>query len=180
MLPGASLSVETVGPPSRHFLRAVYHLTVPDLSLGERVAFVLGGRQELSQLLTGPPEQYTSTIAEAISATVSRLRERRGRYQLFVLSDLLQITPGVWNFEQTLPQPQDFLAWLKKSGVGADLRDIPVLACGVHTGQSAGGQSPYSAASAARLRDLWEKAFQALGAPEVKLFSSCDAAFAAS
>jgi hypothetical protein len=177
-LPGASLSVEMVGS-SRHFLRAVSHLTVPDLSVGERVAFVLGGRRELAELLIDSKEQYTSTIAEAISATVSRLRERRGRYELVVLSDLLQITSGTWNFGHALPPPDDFIAWLKKARVAADLRDIPVLACGVHTGQSLGGNGPYTAAYATRLRELWERAWQAMGAPEVQLFSACDAGFAA-
>src|SRR5205814_4484740 len=96
MLPGASLSVEMVGT-SPYFLRPVFLLTVPDLPLGERVAFVLGARGELARLFTDASAQYASTIAEAVSAAVSRLRERRGRYELLLLSDLLQITSGVWN-----------------------------------------------------------------------------------
>ena len=174
MLPGASLSVEMVGP-LRDALRAIYHLSVPDLPVGERTAFVLGARIELAQLFSGSVEKYASTIAEAISTTVRRLRERRGRYQLVVLSDMFQITSGIWNFESAIPTPDDFLAWLKKSRVAADLRDIPVLVCGLHTGHF----GTYSTAHATRLHDLWQRAFQMMGAPEVKLFSSCDAGFAA-
>ena len=179
LLPGASLAVEMVGP-LQDALHSIFSLRVPHLPLGERTAYVLGARSELGRLFAGPPEQYASTIAEAISATVRRLREHRGAYRLSLLSDLLQITPGVWNFEHTLPQPNDFLAWLRKAGVAADLRDIPILACGLHTGQSLGGNGPYTPAYATRLRDLWERAFQAMGAPEVKFYSSCEAAFAAS
>ena len=173
--PGASLSVEMVGP-LRDALRSVYHVSVPDLSVGERVAFVLGARRELAQLLAGSVEKYASTIAEAISVTVRRLRERNGRYRLVVLSDLHQITAGVWNFDRAVPPPPTFIAWLKKTQLFSDLRDIPVLACGLHTGH----YGSYSAAHATRLHDLWQAVFQAAGAPEVKLFSSCDAGFAAS
>jgi hypothetical protein len=178
LLPGASLSVDMVGAP-RQYLRAVFHLTVPDLPVGERVAFVIGARMELAQLLNGLVEKYASTIAEAISASVSRLRERRGRYQLVLLSDLLQISPGAWNFEASLPPSNDFIAWLRKTNLAPDLRDIPVLACGVHTGQSLGGNGPYTPAYATRLRDLWERALLAMGAPQVRLFSSCDSGFSA-
>jgi hypothetical protein len=173
--PGASLSVEMVGP-LRDALHAVYHLSVPDLPVGERIAFVLGARLELAQLLAGSGEKYASTIAEAISVTVRRLRERSGRYQLVVLSDLHQITAGAWNFDQAVPSPHHFIAWLKKTKLFSDLGAIPVLACGLHTGHF----GSYSAAHATRLHDLWQAVFQASGAPEVKLFSSCEAGFAAS
>jgi hypothetical protein len=173
--PGASLSVEMVGP-LQDALHAVYHLSVPDLSVGERVAFVLGARLALAQLLEGSEEKYASTIAEAISVTVRRLRERSGRYELVVLSDLLQITGGVWNFHQAIPSPPAFLAWLKSSRLTADLRDIPVLSCGLHTGHF----GAYSAAHATQLHGVWQAAFEAMGAPQVKLFSSCEAGFAAS
>jgi hypothetical protein len=178
LLPGSTLSVEMVGAP-RQYLRAVFHLTVPDIPIGERVAFVLSSRRELAQLLGGLVEKYASTIAEAISASVSRLRERAGRYQLVLLSDLLQISPGAWNFEASLPPPNDFIAWLRKSNLAPDLRDMPVLACGVHTGQSPGGNGPYTAAYAVRLRDLWERALLAMGAAQVRLFSSCESGFSA-
>ena len=171
--PGASLSVEMIGP-LKDSLRFVYDVTVPDLSVGERVAFVLGARSELGQLLDGSGEKYASTIAEAISATVRRLRERQGRYRLVVLSDLLQLTSGVWNFNQAVPSPDDFLAWLKSTQLAADLGGIPVLACGVHTGHF----GSYSQAHSAQVHSVWEAALEGMGAPEVKLFSSCEAGFA--
>jgi hypothetical protein len=159
--------------PLQDALNALYHVTVPAVSVGERVAFILGARRELAHLLDGSKEQYASTIAEAVSATVRRLRERQGRYRLFVLSDLLQLTGGIWNFGGAVPTPDDFLAWLKSTQLTADLRDIPVLACGVHTGHF--GTS--SAAHATKVQEVWQAAFAAMGASEVRLFSSCDAGF---
>jgi hypothetical protein len=172
--PGSSLSVEMAGP-LRDALRPVFSLSVPfTLPVGERVAYALGSRIELAQLFAGSVEKYGSTIAEAISTTVRRLRERRGRYQLVLLSDLMQISPGIWNFESALPLPNDFLSWLKKTNLAPDLRDVPVLVCGLHTGHFGTNSQTY----ATRLHDLWQRTFQSLGAPEVKLFSSCDAGFA--
>jgi hypothetical protein len=173
--PGASLSVEMVGP-LQDALRSLYHVSVPDLAVGERVAFVLSARREFAHLLAGSKEQYASTIAEAISVTVRRLRERQGSYQLVVLSDLLQITSGVWNFGTVVPSPPTFMTWLKQTHLFVGLHDIPVLACGQHTGH----YGAYSATHATRLHDLWQAVFQAMGAPTVQLFSSCDAGFAAS
>ena len=171
--PGASLLVEMVGP-LQDALNAVYHVTVPDVSVGARVAFILGARRELAHLLDRSKEQYASTIAEAVSATVRRLRERQGRYRLVVLSDLLQLTGGIWNFGGAVPTPDDFLAWLKSTQLAADLGGIPVLACGVHTGHF----GSYSQAHATQLHGVWEAAFEGMGAPEVKLFSSCEVGFA--
>jgi hypothetical protein len=168
--PASSLSVEMAGP-LKDALRPVFSLTVPpDLPVGERIAYALGARIELAQLFAGSVEKYASTIAEAVSTTVSRLRERRGRYQLVLLSDLLQISPGTWNFEQALPLPNDFLSWLRKTNLAPDLRDIPVLVCGLHTGHFGTNSQTYTT----RLRDLWQRTFQSLGAPDVKIVSSCE------
>jgi hypothetical protein len=173
LLPGSSLSVEMIGP-LRDALQAAYDLRVPDLPVGERVAFVLGGRSELARLFGGPVEQYASAIVEAISAAVRRLRERRGTYRLYLFSDMRQIS-GPLNFEKSIPAPHVFLTWLKKQRLATDLKDIPLLVCGMRTGHF----GLNSAANATRLHDLWKAAFQSQGAPEVSLFSSCEAAFAA-
>jgi hypothetical protein len=174
LAPAATLSVEIVGP-LKDALQSIYHLSVPDLPVGERTAYALGARVELARLFSGPAAQYGSTIAEAISATVRRLHERRGMYRLIILSDMRQLSAGGFNFEAVIPPPHDFLAWLKQKALLADLRDIPVLVCGLHTGHFGQNNQAYST----RLHDLWQAAFQSMGAPDVKFFNSCDAAFAA-
>ena len=176
--PASSLSVELVGP-SRDTMRTLYHISVPELSLGDRVAFILGARAELGELLRADLfEKNASAIVEAIHATVSKLRERQRPVLLVVLSDLRQLTPE-WDFDQIVPQTPIFLTWLKKTHLLADLRDTPLLICGMHT-HRAPGRGLHTAARAAQLHDLWQAVFQASGAPEVKLFSTCETAFAAS
>ena len=172
LLPGESLSVEMVGP-LRDALRPFYQLRVPDLPVEERIAYVLGARVELVRLFAGG-EQYGSTIAEAISTAVRRLRERRGVYRLTVLSDMQQITAGGFDFSMALPTPQAFLAWLQQKGLATDLQNIPVLVCGIPTGHFGHNSQAY----AARLQDVWQRLFQSQGAPEIQWFSSCEAAFA--
>jgi hypothetical protein len=175
LLPDSSLSVEMVGP-LQDALQPFYHVRIPDLPVGERVAFVLSGRREIVRLYAGQSEGFGSTIAEAISVAARRLRERAGVYQIYIFSDMLQISLGGFNFEKQLPQPKDFVAWLKWSGLAADLRDIPVLACGIHTGHFGHNSQPY----ATGLQALWQQAFASMGATEIKLVSSCEALFAAS
>jgi len=174
LVPQSSLSVEMVGP-LRDALHPFYQLTVPQLPLGQLVAHVLAARSEFSRLFAGPQQQYGSTIAEAISAAVRRLRERRrGAYRLIILSDMQQITPGIWAFEKSLPPPQNFIWWLKYTGLAPDLKGVQVLVCGVPTGHF--GQN--SASYGSRLADLWRQVFQAMGAApgDTKWFSSCEAA----
>jgi hypothetical protein len=65
---------------------------------------------------------------------------------------------------------------LKQTYLFTDLKDIEVLACGLHTGHF----GAYSAAHATRLHALWQAVFQQMGAPDVQLFSQCDAVFTAS
>ena len=132
----------------------------------------------MARLFDGRSEKYASTILEAIGVAVTRLHERSGAYgPLYVFSDMLQVTPGPggFNFEKHVPRPQDFVSWVKKSGLAADLHNIPLLVCGLHTGQF----GLNSAAQATRLHDLWQRTLQSMGAPEIKLYTSCDAAFAA-
>ena len=150
-----------------------YHLSVPEASVGERVAFLVGARAQLGQLVTESVEKNASAIIEAINAAVTKLRERRGRYQLVVLSDMRQFTPE-WDFEATVPQTPIFMTWLKKTHLLTDLRDIPVLVCGLHTRRSA-GRGPFTASRAAQLQALWEQIFRGMGAPQLTIFTSCEA-----
>ena len=175
--PGSTFSVEMVGKP-RDTPDSFFQLAVPaDMPVEERISFVLGARVELSRRITASGDKFASTIFETVSAAARLLHERSGMRRLTILSDGLQISfgPGGFNFEKTIPQQKAFLAWIKKNGLAADLKDIPVLVfCGLPTGQS----GPVGALQATRVRDLWQKAFQSLGAPDVKLFTSCEAALA--
>jgi hypothetical protein len=175
--PGSSLSVALVGP-SRDTMRTVFDLRVPDRSIAERIAIILVARAQLAQLPGTYFKENASAIIEAINAAVSRLRERQGRYALIVLSDLRQLS-NEWDFDDSVPSSSTFLAWLKKSHLLADLRDIPVRVCGMHAHRSPGRES-YTARRAAQLQEVWERTFREAGASEVKLFTSCEVGFATS
>jgi hypothetical protein len=173
--PGSSLSVAVVGP-SRDTMRTVFDLSVPDRSLGERIAFILVARAQLAQLPGTYFKENSSAIIEAINVAVSKLRERQGRYTLIVLSDLRQFS-NEWDFDDSVPMSSTFLAWLKKTHLLPDLRDIHLRVCGMHSHRSPGRES-YTAKRAAQLQEVWQRTFREAGASELKLFTSCNSAFA--
>jgi hypothetical protein len=173
--PGSSLSVDVVGQ-SRETMWTVFDLSVPERSVGERIAYMLWARAQLAQLKSESFEKNGSAIVEAIHAAVSKLRERSGWYSLVVLSDLRQLTPE-WDFEHTVPKAPTFLTWLKNTHLLSDLRDINVRVCGMHNRRTPGSGS-YTATRAAQLQEIWERTFRAMGATQVNLFSSCDSSFA--
>jgi hypothetical protein len=175
--PGSSLSVAVVGP-SRDTMRTVFELSVPDRSIGERIAYLLVARVQLAQLPGTSYGENASALVEAINVVVSKLRERQGRYALIVLSDLRQLS-SEWDFDEAIPHTSTFLKWLKKTHLLPDLRDFSsVLVCGMHNHRSP-GRDPYTAKRAAQLQELWQRTFHEAGAPDLKLFTSCDSAFAA-
>lgn len=174
LLPLSTFSVEMVGP-LHDALHAIFDLSVPHVPPAERIAYVLGARGELSRLFTGSQEKYGSTIAEAVVTAVRRVREHRGVYSLTILSDMQEITQGQggFNFERAIPPPADFVAWLKKNSLAADLKGISVLVCGVPAGHFGTNSASY----ATRLQELWRQVFQAMGSTDIKWFSKCEAAF---
>lgn len=173
---GSSWSVYVAGS-SRDTVRLLYTLSVPERSVGERVALLLSARRELAQLLSGTLEENSSALVEAIHLAMGEIGERKGRYWLVVLSDLRQFTPGRWNFERSVPSPQRFASWWRTERLSVDLRDIPVTACGLHNRRGPGAR-PYDARIAVQTRDAWDGAFRAMGATEIGMFSTCEAAFA--
>jgi hypothetical protein len=153
-------------------MRTVFDLRVPDRSVGERIAYLLGARTQLAQLPSTYFQENASAIIEAIHASVSTLREREGRYALIVFSDLRQLS-NEWDFDAAIPQPATFLAWLKKTHLLPDMRDIPVLGCGLHTHRSP-GRGSHTARDTTQLQEVWQRTFREAGAPEVKLYTSCE------
>jgi hypothetical protein len=132
-------------------------------------------RAQLARLPGTYFKENASAIIEAINATVSKLRERQGRYALIVLSDLRQLS-NEWDFDDSVPSSSTFLAWLKKTHLLPDLRDIHLRVCGMHSHRSPGRES-YTTRRAAQLQEVWERTFHEAGASEVKLFTSCEVGF---
>lgn len=173
---GSSFSIYVPGP-SRDTVRSVYTLFVPERPAGERAAFLLSARRELGRLLTGPLEKNSSALAEAIHLAIGEIGERKGGHRLVILSDLRQFTPGTWNFERSVPSSQRFVTWLRGERLLADLKGIPVTVCGLHHLRGPGAEH-YDAQLSAQTRDTWEGAFRAMGATEIGMFATYEAAFA--
>ena len=175
-VPGSSHSIYEVG--QSYAVKPLYQLVIPERSVGERVAVLSGARAEITHLLAHPATGRASPVAEGNYEVVSLLRERHGRYRLMILSDLLQLTPGVWNFERsTIPASARFVSWLKKEGLMADLRDIPVTVCGVHNRPLPKGQGAPARTRAVQVQAVWRDAFRAMGAGEVTMRPRCDDPF---
>lgn len=168
--PGATFTVYLAGN-SYDTARRIYSVTVPELPPAPRTAALLGARNELSHILTSFTGDNASAIAEAIAVAVSELREHRGRYCLFLLSDLRQFNPSVWNFEGSIPSGENYIKWLRREALFVDLHDIPVVACGLHNHRGRGAGA-YDARLAAELRQTWEVALKSMGAPKVKMFTT--------
>ena len=149
----------------------VYEATVPPFFAGQKAAFLLGARKELEQVLPHKTGENASAVAEAIALAARELREKPGRYQLLLFSDLRQYTPGVLNFEEIIPTAEEFIPWLKTEGLLADLKNIPVTVCGVHN-QSGPGTASFNAKRAAQLRKTWEATFHSMGVAGVRIYST--------
>jgi hypothetical protein len=137
-------------------------VTVPERSLGERVAWLLHVRQSLAETLRSTPANEASALAEALHAVGPALRERPGRHRIVLITDLRQYTAGELNFEKGVPAVPVFLQWLRRKQLLPSLREAEVLTCG----------ADYQPG----LRDAWSAAFQAMQATELGIFQECPVA----
>lgn len=150
--------------------RQVYSVTVPGVPPAQKVASLLGARNELSRLVVSEGTN-NSAIAEVLGVAVNELREHNGQYELVIFSDLRQYTPGTWNFEESIPRADRFISWLKRENLLMDLKDIPITVVGLHHFRSPQA-GLYDASLAVQLRNTWEEVFRAMGATQVRLFTA--------
>ena len=110
------------------------------------------------------PTNTGSAIAEALWRVSRRLNEAgRGRKVLILASDLRQVTPGAWDFERHVPQPAEFLGWLRRMDLMLEIRaGVELTVCGFHS-ETPAGTSRSTAASYHRTRALWEEVFKTWG-----------------
>ena len=167
--PGSSLVLVGVGG-SRDTAEILLRLVVPDVSAGERVAQVLAARSRLRFAFEHAPTN--SAIAEAISVAGEELERRPGNHRLLVLSDLRQVTPGAWNFEEAAPPPQAFVHWLGDRQLLAHLAATSVEVCGFHHMRAPGARR-FDARLADAVQGAWGAAFNRMGATAVDLRGDC-------
>lgn len=103
-----------------------------------------------------PNLSVASGVVEAVYVGVSRLRGASGDKTMILMSDMRQVTPGIWNFERKVPDFENFAGWLDSAGK-IDAGDLNLAVCGFNTGTR---ESPVAMAEHIRLRELWEKVFR--------------------
>lgn len=169
---GSSLAVYGVGT-SRDTTLSLFTITIPDRALGERYVRAWDGRSAILRGLPPNPQPDASAIVEAVHVASVWLDERIGRRSLTLLSDLRQYTRRQWNFENSVPDQEQYHKWLRDKGLFADLKGADVFACGLHHGR-APGASPFEADLVQRLSALWRATFVAMNAGDVRLRVACD------
>jgi hypothetical protein len=158
-------------------VRRVFAIQTPMRPLGDRVAFLLGGRSELlaPMLLLTERAEIGSAIAEAMAVATRSLQDKRGALSLCVLSDMRQLTPGEIDLEQgTTPTPSRFERWLAGSGLMLDLSKIHVTVCGFHNRVRVGAR-PLPPRRFSDLRELWRAAFASMRVRSITICGACDA-----
>lgn len=169
---GSSFTVWSVGRDIGSARRA-FEITAPALPLVDRVAMLLAARGELATLAATEPPDAGSAIAEALTVAIANLADRHGQRQLFVLSDLRQTTAGVWAFDDRIPPPKTFVAWLDAERLLPDSRGIHIRVCGLHFGSTPGALT-FDARHAADLKAAWMDAFTAMHPASISLSGECD------
>jgi hypothetical protein len=170
---GASFSVYKVGT-SYDTAEQIYTVSMPERSVAEKVSFLIIERNKLDQL---PTHKNGSALIEAINLAVSGIRERKGQYQLVILSDLRQITSGKWDFGKpdSIPTLKEFVEWLHNEKLFVDLKNVSVSVCGLHHRDL--DHHRFQALMITKLRDIWNGTFEAMGATQIDMSTMCEVAF---
>ena len=100
--------------------------------------------------------EAASAIVDAIYAASFRLSGLEGEKRIIVASDLREIDSH-HNFEKRVPEPDEFLRWLRSLPSKPDLQGTTLTACGFHTSAPSG--SKLSATALIKIRQLWAAVF---------------------
>lgn len=174
---GSTLTIYVVGT-TRDTARRLISVSMPETGTPSWItAYLLSAVNEVADLQLESTEESGSAIAETVEFAVANLRERIGVRSLLILSDLRQITDRRMNFEQEIPDADDFQNWLSGRELPGNFEQISVTVCGVHHLRS-GDQ--FNAHQANLIRSVWMEAFRQAGAVEVEIYSECETAFSGS
>lgn len=107
------------------------------------------------------PTGRGSAVAEAVFRATRGMAVGTTRTnELWLLADLRQVSPGVWNFERHVPQDMEFLEWIRLNGLEPRTGVLSrITVCGFHL------MTPYNtgritALSYNRLEELWTRIFR--------------------
>jgi hypothetical protein len=169
---GSTFSVWIIGRDAGTTTR-IFEVRTPDLPRAERVAYLLGARNEFARLADAAPPGAGSGVAEAISVVALDLATRGGQRALWILSDLRQ-TSGPWAFDRSVPEPGAFLRWVKDERLLPACPGIEIVACGLHFSTTDGRRS-FDVRRGVAIRELWTAALALMRPRAVSICSDCDA-----
>ncbi|HET8798196.1 MAG TPA: hypothetical protein VFO89_10940 [Thermoanaerobaculia bacterium] len=169
---GSTYSVWIIGRDASTTTR-IFEVRTPDLPRAERVAYLLGARNELARLTDAAPPSAGSGVAQAITVAALDLVPRGGQRALWILSDLRQ-TSGPWAFDRRVPEPHAFLRWVKDERLLPACPGIEIVACGLHF-STTDRRRPFDVRRGVAIRELWTAALALIRPRAVALCSVCDA-----
>lgn len=123
-----------------------------------------------------PKAPNASAVLGSINRASTALKEREGRYQLYILSDLREATSDGFHFEGKIPTPDQFLQYAEKNSLISDLSQTEAIALGVHD-RKGSKSSSFSADDAKKLKEVWQHMFQAMNVEQLQIFTSPQNAF---
>ncbi|MDO9016927.1 MAG: hypothetical protein Q8S73_20320 [Deltaproteobacteria bacterium] len=172
--PGSTFTVMGVGT-TRDGAAVLFQRRVPNGWGANAVAARQGFVRDLERDLGAMTITASgSALVEALQVAARRLAESPGAHRLVVMSDLRQVTRGVWNFERELPRAPSFQAWIDEQHLRATLPMGSVLfVCGVHSLRGPARRAQ-SARMDERRRALWGDVFARMGVGPVDLHAACD------
>jgi len=168
---GSTFAIYGVGT-SRDSASVLFRLTASARPPGERLVALLEARSKVAAGLGAAPTG--SALAEALDVAAENLKPRQGTKAVLLLTDLRQVTPGIWNFEVAAPEPAAFTGWLRSSRLLSSLRGVELQTCGLHH-RRAPGAKHYDAALAHRVEQAWAGALREAGAGGAALGANCPA-----
>jgi hypothetical protein len=168
---GSSFRVWIVGRSIADATR-VFTIDTPDLPIADRVAYLLGARNELAGALARHAARAGSDVAGAMTAAVTELSGRAGAKELYVLSDL-RLSAGPFSFDRDVPSPESFVRWLAAEQLLPNCRDVAITACGLHF-RTTPGTATFDATRDAEVRAAWMAAFAAMHAASVEIRGTCE------
>lgn len=158
---------------SRDMTERPFTASVPDTSPGEQAVSLVAARTELEGILERVQDPNASGIIEALHVAAAELADEPREAVLIIMSDLRQYTPGVWNFERSVPAPDSFARWIDQHHLRPNLEGVSVVVCGYHHLRAPGAR-PFDGALAARVRDTWQAILTDFGARELRILAACD------
>lgn len=123
-----------------------------------------GFKKTLKDSIKRLPINTGSAVIEGTFRVTNRLNESDGEKILIIFSDLRQVTPGVWNFERSVPEPEVFRRWIEKERLRPLFQsNTKVMVYGFKPFPATSTTTRHTSINYDRLRRLWLSIFEDLG-----------------